>query len=230
MALPNIKLPTFFCELLSTKGKHKYHPYTVKDQELLLIALEGENKDEIVNACVDLVNNCVEGIKAEQLPIFDFEYLFLKLKIASSGDSIVLNVPHADNSTCDYKQEVELNLNNIIFEKDDAHTLKIELTDKIGIVMKYPTISDSIMTEPKEILFNCIDYIYDDQNVYSSKDTSKKELEEWIGNLEPKQMNKIKSFFDTMPKVQLAVEYTCDKCGVKERRTIEGFDNFFTTP
>lgn len=228
--LPKITLPTFFVELISTGKKHKFRPYTSKEQEILLIALEGGNKSEIINACEDLLNNCVEGIDAKKLPIFDFESLFLKLKVVSSGEIINLLVPHLIETDCNHQESVELNLNNIKIEKFDNHTNKIQLDDNIGVIMRYPTISDSTLTTSKEILIACIEAIYDKETIYPAKDSTITELEEWIGQLENKHILKIKEFFDTMPKIFVEIEYTCSKCGKQEKRIIEGFDNFFTTP
>ncbi len=228
--LPKITLPTFFVDLVSTGKKHKFRPYTSKEQEILLIALEGDNKLEIINASEDLLNNCVEGIDAAKLPIFDFECVFLKLRVVSSGEKIELTVPHEDARECDHQQLVELNLNAIKIEKNPNHTNKIDLDTNVGVIMKYPTIKNTISTSSKEMLLSCIESIYDNENVYPAADVSKEELEEWIGNLENKHILKIKEFFDTMPKVYLELEYVCDKCGKKESRIIEGFDNFFTTP
>lgn len=228
--LPKIALPTFFVDLISTGKKHKIRPYTAKEQEILLIALEGDNKEEIINACEDLLNNCVEGIDAKSLPIFDFEYLFLKLRIISSGEVVELSVPHIDNKECDHKESVELNLNSIKIEKNEKHTNTIELDKNVGVIMRYPNMSDSLITTPKDLLINCIESIYDSESVYPTKDVSKEELEEWVGTLENKHIIKIKKFFDTMPRVFVELKYTCSKCGKKEKRTIDGFDNFFTTP
>lgn len=230
MSLPKIALPTFFVDLISTKEKHKFRPYTAKDQEILLIALEGDNKLEIVTACENLINNCVDGVEANKLPIYDFECLFLKLRIASSGESISLSIPHADiDEECDHKQLIELNLNDIKVRENPNHKKTIQLTDGIGVTMRYPTISDSIFSNPKDLLISCIESIYDKENIYHSKDSTKEELAEWVGSLENKHIAKIKEFFDTMPSVYFEIEYTCDKCKKTENRIIEGFENFFTS-
>lgn len=230
MALPKIALPIFFVELISTGKKHKFRPYTSKQQEILLIALEGENKLEIITACENLLNDCVEGIDAKSIPMFDFECLFIKLRIASSGEIINLTVPHLDDAECDYKQSVELNLNDIKIEQDPKHNKTIDFGGDIGVTMRYPTMLDSTSSTPKELLLSCIESIYDKDNLYPTKDITVVELEEWVGSLENKHINQIKEFFDTMPKVHLEIEYTCNKCGKVEKRVIEGFENFFTTP
>jgi hypothetical protein len=233
MALPLIKLPTFLLNLISTGKTHKYHPYTAKDQEILLIALEGGNKLEIVNACEELLNNCVEGIDVKSLPIFDFEFLFLKLRVVSSGEIIKLSVPHLNEenlAACDHREEVELNLNDVKVRQFPDHKKTIGLTDDVGVIMRYPTISNAADSTPKDLLIACIESIYDKEIVYPTKDSTKAELEEWAGTLENKHILKIKQFFDTMPQVYLEVTYTCSKCGKTETRIVEGFDNFFTTP
>lgn len=228
--LPKIKLPTFFVEVVSTGKKHKFHPYTAKNQEVLLIALEGGNKFEIINACEELLNECVEGIDAKNLPIFDFENIFLKLRIASSGEVINLSIPHLDSTKCNHKESVEMNLNDIKIKQVPEHKKSFDLSEDIGITMKYPTMADTANEDTKELLINCIESIYDKENVYLAKDFSKEELNDWVGSLENKHINKIREFFDTMPKVYMEITYKCSKCGETESRIIEGFENFFTTP
>jgi len=230
MSLPKISLPSFLVDLISTGKSHKYHPYTAKDQEILLIALEGGNKLEIINANEDLLNKCVEGIDAHNLPIFDFEYLFLKIRIVSSGEIIKLSVPHLNEenlSTCKHKEEVDLNLSNIKIKQFTEHNKTIDLTEDVGVIMKYPIISSASISSTRELLISCIDSIYDKDTVYKAIDFTKEELEECVGSLENKHIVKITEFFDTIPQVYLEVTYTCSKCGKTETRTIEGFDNFF---
>ena len=232
MALPSIKLPTFLVDLISTGKTHKYRPYTAKDQEILLIAMEGGNKAEIINATEELLDTCVEGIDAHSLPIFDFEYLFLKLRIVSSGEIIKLSVPHLNEenlATCDHKEDIELNLNDIKFKQFPEHKKTIDITEEVGVTMKYPTIISATVSSTRELLISCIDSIYDKDAVYPAKESSKEELESWVGSLENKHIIKIKEFFDTMPQVYLEVTYTCSKCGKTETRIVEGFESFFTS-
>ena len=230
MILPKITLPTFFVDLISTGKRHKFKPYTSKEQEILLMALEGENKLEIITACEELIDKCVDGVTAKTLPIFDFECLFLKLRIASSGEIINLTVPHLDSEDCDHKESVELNLNDIKVKQNPKHKKVIDFNNEVGVVMRYPTMSDSAFANPKDLLLACIESIYDKETVYPSKDITTQELDEWVGSLENKHIIMVKEFFDTMPKVQFEIKYTCSKCGKVEERIIEGFENFFTTP
>ena len=233
MSLPKIALPSFFVDLISTKKKHKYHPYTAKDQEILLIAMTGGNKEEIINATEELLDSSVEGIVAHDLPIFDFEHLFIKLRIVSSGDIIRLSVPHINPEyaeNCSFKEEVELNLSDVKIKINPKHKKTIDLSDDVGVIMKYPTISNSVTSTPKELLISCIESIYDKEKVYPASESSKEELEAWVDGLQNKHIAKIKQFFDTMPQVYIEIEYTCTNCGKKEKRVIEGFENFFITP
>jgi len=227
MNLPKPNIPVFFTELISTNKKHKFRPYTVAEQEALLIALEGSNQLEIINACETLINNCVEGVDASKLPSFDFEYLFLKLRIASSGEIVELSVSH-DSDECDHSQNIELNLNDIKIRKSDKHTKKIDITSEIGVVMKYPGFSDVAFKDSKELLISCIESIYDSENNYLAKDFSNEELMSWIGDLENKHLLKIKEFFDTMPKIYLELNWKCSKCGKSETKVIEDFTDFFS--
>lgn len=225
--LPKIKLPTYFVHLIGTGKNHKIQPYTVKDQELLLMALEGKNKFEIIEACNNLIKSCSEDIDINKLPSFDFEMLFLKLRAISSGEVIELYIPHADNSECKHKQVVELNIDDIKFTLDEEHKKTIDLDDEIGVIMRYPSFFEVATLSMKEIIVECIESIYDKENVIESSSVTKEELSSWVEELQNKQLLLIRKFFETMPKVYLEINYTCSECGKEETRIIEGFENFF---
>jgi hypothetical protein len=226
MNLPQIILPKFKTNLISTDKTITFRPYTVKEQEVLAIAKAGENKNEIISSVVDLINRCCEEVDdASKLPIFDFEFLFLKLKTISSGEIIELLVPHTDQSQCEFLEKVVIDLNNIKIKTNPEHTKDIKIDDNVGVMMKYPNFEDVISKTAIDLYIDCIDYIYDSDSIY--KDNSKEELREWIQGLDQFTFNKIVNFFRTFPKVYLEITWTCSKCGKTETRIEEGIESFF---
>ena len=226
MSLPHPILPKFKTNLISTDKIITFRPYTVKEQEILAIAKESENKEEIIISIIDLINRCCDEIDdASELPIFDFEYLFLKLKTISSGETIEMLVPHLNQKDCKHSETVEINLNNIKIKTDPNHTKDIEIGNGIGVMMKYPKFEDIVNKTAIELYVDCIDYIYDEENVY--KTASPEEKREWLENLDNKNFNKIVNFFKTFPKIYLEVTWVCSKCGKTETRMEEGIENFF---
>lgn len=233
MSFPKPNIPEFLVDVLSTKKKHKIRPYTVAEQEALLYALEAnidnsENsnaKEEVINACEKILNSCVKDIEAEKLPSFDFSYLFLKLSAISSGDIKKIKIP-CKKEGCDNFQEVEINLNDIKIKQNPNNKLKIDLDSHIGCELRYPTFKESLQSS-KELLLSCIKTIYDDENVYPCDKNNRKELEEWLQELEYKHSEKLKEFFDTLPKVYLELKWTCNKCGEVITTTFDAFDDFF---
>lgn len=240
MALPVIATPKYELTLPSTKKKYKYRPFLAKEEKILLMAMEGVDEKEIVEAIKTIIRSCVDGLDADNLPLFDLEYVFLKLREKSIGDVITFNTQHKNGinskgEECDGHGQVELNLADVrvIFEKE--HSNKIKLDDNIGIVMKYPTVetAESMSNDASEsdLVFDTIkqliDYIYDAENVYRIEDHTKEEVDQFIDSLTHSQLEKIERFFETMPKVKHTVKWKCEKCGVEEDIVIEGLSNFF---
>lgn len=241
MNLPKLIVPTFFLELPSTGKKHKYRPYLVKEQKVLLIALEGGNKEELINAINEVINNCVDGIEAEKLPAFDFIYVYLKLYAASNGQEVILNLPHVDREKCSNITEVPIDLNSINCVFHDKHTNKIDLTNDIGVIMKYPTaldlvetiegIRNNISSSINHVLIKkCIESIYDSENVYNLKDFSEEEIEDWYSTLGKKEIAKLLEFFTLMPEAVIDISFTCPICGTEECLSITQFSDFFFYP
>ena len=235
MTLPVISVPKFELTLPSTGKKYKYRPFLVKEEKILLIALEGGNAREILSAVKDLVSTCVEKIKIEDLTIFDLEYVFLRLREKSIGDIIKINLRHQNSTECENTQVVEVNLNEVGVIFSDKNEKKIQLTDNVGMVLKYPsiTIMDKLSDDSNEsdyameILENCIDYIYDADKIYPSKDYKKEEIHQFIDSLSHQHMEKIDNFFTTLPKLEHKVTWKCEKCGKEETITLSGLSDFF---
>jgi len=236
MALPKIGVPTFELELPSTKKVIKYRPFIVKEEKVLLLALESEDEAQIVSAVKDLIKNCVQSrIKVEDLPAFDLEYIFLKIRAASVGEIVDMNVTCTDDNTT--QVQTQININDVEVYFPEGHTNKVMLTDNLGIVMKYPGMQRFIEAEflekdiKTEEVFNfiadSIEQIFDDEEVYDSSTTSKKEFREFVEGLTTKQFEAIQSFYETMPKLQHKFTVINPNTGVECQYTIEGLQNFF---
>jgi hypothetical protein len=236
MALPKLGVPTFELELPSTKKVIKYRPFLVKEEKVLLIALESEDENQIFAAVKDLIKSCVlSRIKVEDLPAFDLEYIFLKVRAAAVGEIVDMNVTCLDDNQTEV--QAQININDVEVTFSDEHSNKIMLNDKLGIVMKYPGMQRFIESEflEKDIkteevwdfVADSIEQIFDETDVYDSSTTSKKEFREFVEKLTTKQFESIQKFYETMPKLQHKFEVTNPNTGVKSEYVIEGLQNFF---
>jgi len=236
MALPKVGVPTYELNLPSTGKTIKYRPFLVKEEKVLLLALESEEDKEIVSAVKNLIKNCVlSRIKVEELPSFDLEYLFLKIRAAAVGEIITMNVTCKDDSTT--VVEVKIDINDVNVVKPDNHTNKIMISDTMGIILNYPGMDRFIDSEflDKDIktdeVFNfvgdSIEQIFDGEEVYDSSTTSKKEFREFVEGLAPKQFEPIQKFYETMPKLSHTFKATNPNTGEESEYTIEGLQSFF---
>ena len=236
MALPKVGYPTYELELPSNGKTVKYRPFIVKEEKVLLLALESEDEKEVKQAVKHLIKNCVlSRIKVEELPSFDLEYLFMRIRAAAVGEVITMNVTCRD----DNKTQVEkrININEIEVFKTEGHTNKIMLTDTMGIIMKYPSMDRFIETEfldksvkteeVFEFIAESIDQIFDAEEVWDSSTTSKKEMVEWVETLTAKQFEEIQKFYETMPKLQHKFTVKNPNTDEESEYTIEGLQNFF---
>lgn len=240
--LPKLDVPIFSINLISTGKPVRFRPFLVKEQKLFLMAGESEDSNEMVNVIRQVLRNCVlDDVDVDSLPTFDLEYLFMNLRARSVEE--VVNLRYKCNNTvkengeekkCNGVVEFDLNLLEIHPTVNKEHTAKIQLNENLGIAFKYPTFEMmqryEKMSENElvtKILVDCIDYIYDKENVYYSKDVPHQELEEFVDNLQQKDLEKFKAFFDTMPEMKKDVHFKCPKCGYEEDMTIRGMQNFF---
>lgn len=244
MALPKIEVPIYDCILPSNKKKVKFRPFLVKEQKLLLMASESVEVKDVVDSIKQVVKNCViDEIDVDALPVFDLEFLFLNLRARSVSEvvkvkykcnNVVGQNADGEDKHCENIVDIEVNVLEINPIFGEGHSSKVELSDKLGIVFKYPTfemIESMSDKSENDIVFGlitkCIDYIYDEDQIYYSKDFSENEIFEFIDGLRQEHLDKIKEFFDTMPKVKKAVVFHCSKCGHHEDIEIEGIQNFF---
>jgi len=242
--LPKIDVPVFSINLISNGKEVKFRPFTVKEEKLFLMASESEEFKTIIDTTKQVLNNCIiSDIDVDKLPIFDIEYLFLNIRARSVSEIINLsykcnndikNEEDVETHKCANVVQIDLNVLDIKPESSKKQETKIEITEKLGIVMKYPnfnTIKDYDGQNENDIVFkmtiDCIDYIYDGEQIYYAKDATEEELIEFIEGMQSKDLEKIKHFFENMPKILKDVDFKCNKCGYEEKITVEGLESFF---
>jgi hypothetical protein len=247
MGLPKIVVPEYSLILPSTGEEIKYRPFLVKEEKILLIAMESEDEKQIMDATKNVIKNCIFGdINIDEMPTFDIEYIFLWLRGKAKGEEINLKYKCPQ---CENELPVSFNIEDIKVKKNDEHSNKININENLGVVMKYPNMSLQVKIDNmkdisdidkifKTVLL-CIDYIYDAEKTYSTKDHTAAEMEEFLESLTDDQFQKISKFFETMPKLKHEVKLECknkvkgegkkkDKeCGYKEDMTLEGLQSFF---
>lgn len=235
MALPKIAIPKFSVKLPSTGEKVHFRPFLVKEEKVLLIALQSEDEADIIDAVRDVVVACVdEKLNVAKLPYFDIEYLFLNIRAKSVGEQINLEYRHTggvnyQGIACDAVTPVQINIEEVNVDKLEGHTNKIMLTDKLGIEMKYPSIDEvnSIAkgTDELEMLARCIKCVFDEENVYDPDNIA--DSIAFIENLNSEQFAKITQFLNSMPKLRHTIKYTCRGCGQEDVVNLEGLSDFF---
>ena len=236
MALPKLGYPTFELELPSTGKTIKYRPFLVKEEKVLLMALESKDEKQVVSAVKDLIKNCViTRIKVDNLPSFDLEYLFLKIRGASIGENIILTVTCLDDN--ETQVEANININDVEIFKPEGHDKKIMFDENTGLVMKYPSMKEFVDREflqkemktedVYEFIADSIDQIFDSEEVYDSSTTTKKEFRTFVDSLTTKQFEKIQKFYETSPKLSHTFKVVNPKTGKESSYTIEGLQSFF---
>lgn len=237
MSLPMNTTPSYTLEIPSTKKKVKFRPFLVKEEKALLIAQQSEDPEVMINTLKQVIAGCIkDNIDMDELATFDIEYLFTQIRSKSVGEEIELIFPCAHCNDEKAKVKIKLDLTKIQVETPPNHNKKIELFGDVGVVMKYPTIeviekieniNQSDIDAVFDVVAGCIDYIYDNQEVYYAKEQAKDELLEFLNNLTTEQFSKIQEFFQTMPKMKQEVDYTCPVCGAANHTVLEGLSSFF---
>ena len=236
MALPRIDVPIYELVVPSTDEKIKYRPFLVKEEKLLLIAMESGKNEDILRGVQDIVDSCTfNKLKLGNMPMFDIEYIFLQIRSKAVGEVSTLRVLCKDDGETYAK--VEVDLTKIEVQVDDAHTNKIELSDEMGVIMKYPTIdsfstagiSDITAENMLDVIVACIDKIYDKkgEEVYDSKDSSKKELMDFVEGMNTTQFQDVQAFFDSMPKLRHEITVKNPKTKKESKVTLTGLNDFF---
>jgi hypothetical protein len=242
MPLPKIATPTYELTLPSNKKKISYRPFLVKEEKILILAMESEDPIEVTRAVKNVLKECVltKGIKIDSLPSFDIEYLFLNIRAKSVGESVELLITCPDDGTT--QVECSVNIQEIQVKIPEDHTSEIKIDDSIVVKMKYPSLqefidnnfnfsnaSDSKETINKsfDIVASCIDMVYSKEESWSASDVTKKELVEWLETFDSNQFKGIEKFFDTMPKLTHVMTVTNPNTGVDNEIVLEGLSSFF---
>jgi hypothetical protein len=236
MALPKLGVPTYELDLPSTGKQVKYRPFLVKEEKVLLLALESDDEKEVINAVKNILRSCVlSRVKVDQLPSFDLEYLFLKIRAASVSETINMTVTCTDDG--ETQVQTIIDLSDVKVFRPEDHSNKIMLTDTMGIIMKYPSMDRFIESQflDKDIktdevfkfIAEHIEQIFDGDEVYDSTTTTPKEFVEFVDGLTSKQFESIQKFYDTMPRLSHTFTVTNPNTDNECSYTIEGLQSFF---
>lgn len=239
MALPKIEYPISQIYLKSLDRDVKFRPFLVKEEKIFLIAKESKDPDDIKNAILQIITNCcLEDIDITKIPLFDIEMIFVKLRAMSVGESVQLEFHcknEVDGVECDTTTPYTLNLDKVKYVEPKGHTSKVMLTDKIGLKLKYPDLGISFTVEDEDnlyevamgVLFNNVEYIFDEESIYKPADYTEEEFEMFVEHLTLNKMKEIQNFFNTSPKVVLEDDVECHKCGFKHKIYSEDLLSFF---
>ena len=238
MPLPKIATPTYELELPSTEQPVNYRPFLVKEEKLLVLALESEDTKQITTAIKAVLKSCVltKGIKVEHLPTFDIEYLFLHIRGKSVGEEIEVNITCPDDEKT--QVPITLNLDDIKVQKNDNHNNQIKLDDNLMMELKYPSLDQFIknnfdfdeknqMEQSFDLIGTCIDKIYNEEEVWATADCTKKEVKDFLESMNSSQFKDIEKFFETMPKLSHTIKVTNPKTKVENEVVLEGLASFF---
>lgn len=238
MPLPKISTPTYELELPSSGETIQFRPFLVKEEKVLVIALESEDTKQITTAIKTVIKNCIltKGIKVETLPTFDIEYLFLNIRGKSVGEEIEVNLICPDDGETNVP--VNIDIDSIKVQKNDEHTKQIKVDANVMMEMKYPSLdqfiktnfdfnSNNAMDQSFDLIASCIDKIYTEDEVWSAADVTKKELNEFLEQMNSSQFKQIEKFFETMPKLSHEVKFVNPKTNVENTVVLEGLSSFF---
>jgi len=238
MPLPTIATPSYELTLPSTKNPIKYRPFLVKEEKLLVLALESEDNKQISTAIKQVLKSCIQtrGVKIETLPTFDIEFLFLNIRAKSVGEEVEVTLTAPDDGVTPVS--VTINIEDVEVQEQEGHNKQIKLDDSLMMEMKYPTLDqfiknnfdfggDATLDQSFELIASCIDKIYSEDEVWAAADSTKKELVEFLEQMNSTQFKQIEKFFETMPKLAHNVEILNPKTKVKSTVVLEGLNSFF---
>lgn len=238
MPLPKIATPSYTLEIPSLKKEIKYRPFLVKEEKILIIAMESEDSKQIAEAVKTVISNCIltKGIKVDQLATFDIEYLFLNIRGKSVGEAVDVLITCPDDEKT--QVPISINLDDININVDENHSRDIKLDDDLTLRMKYPSMKEFVKTnfgssfnvsvdETFDLIISCIEQVYSEEESWSAVDCTKKELSEFIEQLTSTQFKQIEKFFETMPKLSHVVKVKNPNTGVESEVLLEGLSSFF---
>ena len=238
MVLPKIATPSYSLEIPSLKKEIKYRPFLVKEEKILIIAMESEDPKQIANAVKTVINNCIltKGIKVEQLATFDIEYLFLNIRGKSVGETVDVLITCPDDGTT--QVPISVNLDDIQISVDKKHSRDIKLDDNLTLRMKYPSMNEFIKSnfgndfnmsvdDTFNLIVSCMEQVYNEEESWSASDCTQKELSEFIEQLSSKQFKEVENFFSTMPKLSHTLKIKNPNTEVESEVLLEGLSSFF---
>ena len=238
MPLPKVSTPTYELEIPSIKKTVKYRPFLVKEEKILIIAMESEDPKQITEAVKDVISNCIitKGVKVDSLATFDIEYLFLNIRGKSVGETAEVLITCQDDG--ETQVPVTINLDDIKVEVSKEHTSDIKLDDNLSVRMKYPSIQEFIknnfirndqisVDDTFGVITSCIEQIYNEEESWSASDCTKKELTDFLESLSSKQFKNIEKFFETMPKLSHTINVKNPNTDVENKIVLEGLTSFF---
>ena len=239
MPLPKISTPSYELIIPSTKKKVKFRPFLVKEEKILILAMESNNPTQVANAVKDVISSCIlsKGVKVESLSTFDIEYIFLNIRGKSVGEEIEVMITCPD----DEKTQVSsvINIDEIQIQESKDHSKDIKLDDNLTLRMKYPSMSEFIKSnfavsadavdvdDTFKLIASCIDQIYSEEESWAGSDSTDKELNEFVEQLSSKQFKEVENFFNTMPKLSHTVKVTNPNTKVESEVVLEGLQSFF---
>ena len=240
MPLPTISTPTYELTLPSSGKKIKYRPFLVREEKVLIMALESEDTKQITNSVIDILNSCIlsKGIKLETLATFDIEYLFLNIRSKSVGETIDVNIVCPDDNKT--QVAVTVDVDSIKIKKDRKHKNVIKLDDNLSLKLKYPSmtqfidsnfeskIDESEVKSTLDMIISCINVIFNEEESWPASESTPKELEDFIDQLNTKQFKLIEDFFATMPKLTHTIKVKNPNTGVESDVKLEGLAAFFS--
>jgi len=240
MPLPKISTPTYELELPSTGKKIRYRPFLVREEKILIMALESEDTKQISNAIVQILSDCIatKTVKVSELSTFDIEYLFLNVRAKSVGETVEVNVTCPDDG--ETQVQMEINIDDIKVQKDPNHSNIVKIDDRLSMKLKYPSLeqfvennfevneTDSDVNKSLSMITSCIDMVYDQEESWSAADCTKKELEEFVEQMNTKQFKEIENFFVTMPKLSHTIKVKNPNTKIESDIVLEGLASFFT--
>ena len=247
MALPKVTTPTYELTIPSTGKKVSYRPFLVKEEKTLLTAMESGDTGTMTRAMQDIISSCTDGgVKVKELAPYDVEYFFLQLRGRSVGEVLTVTTPRPTNFTSCCKEATEedicefsINIDDISVDTSEIKSSEITITNDIGMKLKFPEVEtvqkysggiegEDIKSENVfKLIIECIDYIWDGEEIYKAKDSTKKELNDFLDSLSSQQFNKVREFFESMPRLRHDVDWICPKCEKSKTLTLTGIDSFF---
>lgn len=240
MALPKIETPRYELEIPSTGVKTTYRPYLVKEEKILMMAMESDDNNQMASALKDVVRACVDdAVDVDHLAMFDLEYIFTQLRAKSVGEATRISV---DCSSCKEKNEIMVDLSSVYIHNENGFKVQnIQLTDDVGITMKYPSVDAVMKTQRSsnnkkktsdidqvfDLIMSCMDSIYSGDEIFDTNEQSREELNDFLESLNSEQFGRIQSFIEDMPQATVDVNYQCSSCGEQNDFSVRGLSNFF---